>query len=151
MNSQLGHIYDISEYELVDASCLCCLLVSEHPVYHNKCLHKLFTRFWTPSLSQQMFTQVDLWHIAGKNHYRWSMCISHVINMHQSLVYRARPILSFAGSWGRSVGLHPALNFRRARELVYLDRLHQSHDHYVPVMWSLCTSHVINMHQSCDQ
>ena len=29
--------------------------------------------------------------------------------------------------------------------------MHQSCDQYAPVMWSMCTSHVINMHQSCDQ
>ena len=40
-----------------------------------------------------------------------------------SIVYRARPILSLAGSWGQGVldpckCVRPAPNFRRARELV---------------------------------
>ena len=29
--------------------------------------------------------------------------------------------------------------------------MHQSCDWYAPVMWLICTSHVIDMHQSCDQ
>ena len=31
------------------------------------------------------------------------------------------------------------------------DQWYQSRDQYATVMWSICTSHVINMHQSCDQ
>ena len=83
----------------------------------------------------------------------WSICTSHVINMHQSCDQYAPVMWLICTS--HVIDMHQSCDqYAPVMWLICTSRvinMHQSCDQYAPVMWSISTSHVIDRHQSCDQ